>query len=128
MIVFTFERSICAEEVTYRLDVVFGFLHTQQLRGFDESRNDQGLIQNRSAKINATAASLYLPASSFILRILRLAQKMERIKIVFFDRSDGDKDDQNKRFAGRTSKKWTSATCSNNSHVNCMSEFRDFLF
>jgi hypothetical protein len=40
MIIFTFERSIRAEVVTYRLDVVFGFLHTQQLRGFGEVRND----------------------------------------------------------------------------------------
>jgi hypothetical protein len=30
--------------VTYRLDVVFGSLHTQQLHGFDELRNDQGII------------------------------------------------------------------------------------
>jgi hypothetical protein len=58
-------------------------VHTQQLRGFDESHNDQGSIQNRSAKINTTVASLSLPASSFTFRILRLAQKMERIKIVF---------------------------------------------
>jgi hypothetical protein len=39
--------------------VAFGFLHSQQLRGFDELRNDQGVIHNRSAKINTTAASLY---------------------------------------------------------------------
>jgi hypothetical protein len=57
--------SIRAEVVTYRLDVAFGFLHTQQLRGFDESRNDQGIIQNFSVKINTTIASLYRPASSF---------------------------------------------------------------
>jgi hypothetical protein len=75
MIVVTFERSIRAEVVTYRLDVVFGSLHTQQLRGLDESRNDQGIIQNRSAKINTTVASLYQPASPFSFRILRLAQK-----------------------------------------------------
>jgi hypothetical protein len=75
MIVFSYERSIRAEVVTYRLDVVFGSPHTQQLRGFDESRNDQGIIQNHSTKINTKVASLYLPASSLTFRILRLAQK-----------------------------------------------------
>jgi hypothetical protein len=49
--------------------------HTQQLRGFDESRNDQGIIQNRRTKINTAVAWLYLPESSFTFRILRLAQK-----------------------------------------------------
>jgi hypothetical protein len=58
MIIVTFERSIRAEVVTYRWDVAFVFLHTQQLRGFDESRNDQGIIQNRSAKINTIGVSL----------------------------------------------------------------------
>jgi hypothetical protein len=109
MIVFTFERSICAEVVTYRLDVVFGFLHTQQLRCFDESRNDQGIIQNRSAKINTTGASLYLPASYFSFRVLRLAQKIERMengKNRVFDRSDGGEDDQNKFFPCTTSQLW----------------------
>jgi hypothetical protein len=61
MIIFTFERSIRVEVVTYRKDVVLWFLHTQQLPGFDEVR--QGIIQNHSAKINITAASFYLPAS-----------------------------------------------------------------
>jgi hypothetical protein len=51
MIIFIFKRSICAEVVTYRLDVAFGSLHMQQLHGFDELRNDQGIIQNRSVKI-----------------------------------------------------------------------------
>jgi hypothetical protein len=41
---FTFERFIRAEVVTYRLDLVFGSLHAQQLHGFDELRNDQGII------------------------------------------------------------------------------------
>jgi hypothetical protein len=44
--------------------------------GFDELRNDQGKIQNRSAKINTAVASFYLPTSSFNVRILRLAQKI----------------------------------------------------
>jgi hypothetical protein len=59
MIVFTFERSIRAEVITYRLDVAFGFLHTQQLSGFDESRNDQCIIKNCSAKIATITASLF---------------------------------------------------------------------
>jgi hypothetical protein len=88
---FTFERSIRAEVVTYRLVVVLGFLHTQQLRGFDESRNDQSITQNRSVKISTIASSLYLPASCSSFRILRLAKKSSELKmakIVFFDRSD----------------------------------------
>jgi hypothetical protein len=72
-IIFTFERSIRAEVVTYRLDVVFGSLHAQQPCGFDELRNDEGIIRNRSAKISNTVASHYLPAYSFNFRILRLA-------------------------------------------------------
>jgi hypothetical protein len=75
MIIFTFERSIRAEVVTNRLDVAVGSLRTQQLHGFDESRYDQGIIRNRSAKINTTVASLYLPASSISFRIIRLSQK-----------------------------------------------------
>jgi hypothetical protein len=30
----------------------FGSLHAQQLHGFDELRNDQGIIQNRSVKLD----------------------------------------------------------------------------
>jgi hypothetical protein len=77
---FFFERSIRAEVVTYRLYVAFGFLHTQQLRGFDESRNNQVIIQNRSFKISTIAASLHLPSSYSSFRILRLAQKIERME------------------------------------------------
>jgi hypothetical protein len=75
---FTFERSIRAEVVTHRLDVAFGFLHKQQLRGFNESRHDQGIIQNRSAKINTIVALLNLPK-----------------KIVFFNRADVGENDLN---------------------------------
>jgi hypothetical protein len=57
---FTFERSIRVEVVTYRLDVAFGTPHMEQLRGFDEMRNDQGVIRFCSAKIDTTAVSLYL--------------------------------------------------------------------
>jgi hypothetical protein len=81
------------------LDVVFGSLHTQQLRGFDESRNDQGIIQNLSVKISTIAASLYLPASYSSFRILRQAPKIERMKmakILFFGHSDGGQEHQKK--------------------------------
>jgi hypothetical protein len=46
IIIISFKWSVRAEVVTYRLDVVIGSLHTQQLHGFDELRNDQGIIQN----------------------------------------------------------------------------------
>jgi hypothetical protein len=59
------------------LDVAF---HTQQLRGFDESRYDYGITQNCSAKINTMIALLYLPASYFSFRIRRLAQIFERME------------------------------------------------
>jgi hypothetical protein len=56
----------------------------QQLRGFDELRNDQMIIQNRSAKIKKMAASLYLPSSHSSFRFLRLTQKKSsEQKIVF---------------------------------------------
>jgi hypothetical protein len=35
IIIFSFEPSIRAEVVTFRLDVAIGSLHTQQLHGFD---------------------------------------------------------------------------------------------
>jgi purine-nucleoside phosphorylase len=38
----------------------------QQLHGFDELRNDQGIIQNRSAKIDTKVLSLHLYASSLV--------------------------------------------------------------
>jgi hypothetical protein len=59
MRIFTSKRSIRVEVVTYRLDVAFESLHSQRLHGFDELRNDQGVIRNRSAKIDTTAVSLY---------------------------------------------------------------------
>jgi hypothetical protein len=72
----TFELSIRAEVVTYRLDI-FGSLHTQQLYRLHELRINQGITKNCSAEINTTVVSLYLPASSFSFRILRLANKIE---------------------------------------------------
>jgi hypothetical protein len=65
MTIFTFERSIRASPTAKML-----FLGPCTRKNSVESRNDQGIIQNRSAKINTTVASLYLPVSSFIFRIL----------------------------------------------------------
>jgi hypothetical protein len=50
----------------------------QQLHGFDELRNDQGIIRKRSAQIDTTGASLYLSASDFSFRLLPLAEIIER--------------------------------------------------
>jgi hypothetical protein len=105
MIVYIFERPIRAEVVTYCLDVAFGFLHTQQLRGFDELRNDQVFLI-RSAKISKIVASLYLPASYFSYRFLRLAQKNRANgngKNDVFGRSDEGQDSLDKAFPGRKS-------------------------
>jgi hypothetical protein len=41
-IIFTFERPIRAEVVTYRSYGAFGSLHNQQLHGFYELRNAKG--------------------------------------------------------------------------------------
>jgi hypothetical protein len=84
IIILTFKQSIRAEVVTFRLDIVFGSLHTQQLHGFNELRNDREIIQNRSAKIDKTAASPYLPSSYSNYQFLRLTQKHRANKIVFF--------------------------------------------
>jgi hypothetical protein len=46
-----------------------------QLHDFNGFCNNKGITQNLSAKINTAIASLYMPASSFIIRFLRLAQK-----------------------------------------------------
>jgi hypothetical protein len=88
IIIFIFKRYIRAEVVTYRLDVAFGSLHTQQLHGFDELRNDQGIIQNRSAKIDKMTASFYLPSSHSSFRLLRLTQKNRVNNNRVFCRSD----------------------------------------
>jgi hypothetical protein len=57
--IFTPERSLRAEVVTYRSDLVFGSLHMQQLHGFDELLIDQGIIRNvkkaKPAAKNTTA-------------------------------------------------------------------------
>jgi hypothetical protein len=64
-IIFTFKRPIRAEVVTYLLDLAFGSLHMQQIHGFDEFRNDQGIIRNCTAQINITTVPLYLSESYF---------------------------------------------------------------
>jgi hypothetical protein len=61
IIIFTFKRSIRADVVTYGLDIIFGSLHMQQLHGFDQMRDDQGVIRERSAKFNTAIVSLYCP-------------------------------------------------------------------
>jgi hypothetical protein len=99
---FTFKRYIRAEVVTYRLDVVFGSLHTQQLHGFDELRNDQKTIQNRSAKIKKMTTSLYLPSSHSSFRFLRVTQKNRANKNRVFGRSDRSQDNLNKGFSRTT--------------------------
>jgi hypothetical protein len=71
-------------------------MHAQQLHGFDELRDDQEIIQNRSAKPNKMDESLYLLSSHSSFKFLRLTKKIERIKIVFFGRSDGGRDNLNK--------------------------------
>jgi hypothetical protein len=73
----------------------------QQLHGFDELRNDQGIIQNRRAKIDTTPMSLYLSASSLSFRLLWLANLIEWIeygKNRVFGRSDGGEENDIKVF------------------------------
>jgi hypothetical protein len=55
------------------LDVAVESLEMQQLHGFDELRYDQGIIRNRSAKINTTVIVRRLTASYFTFRLLPLA-------------------------------------------------------
>jgi hypothetical protein len=95
IIIFIFKRPIRAEVVTYRLDVAVGSLYMQQLHGFDELRNDQVTIQNRSVKMDTAVISLYISASYFRFRLLPLAKIIERMengKIVLFGRSDGGRE------------------------------------
>jgi hypothetical protein len=63
VIIFTFERSIRAEVVTYRLDNISWSLHMHQLHGFDELRNEQGIIRNRSPNIDTAVVLLSSSAS-----------------------------------------------------------------
>jgi hypothetical protein len=128
MIIFTFKRYIRAEVVTYRLDVVLGSLHAQQLHCFDELRDDQGIIQNRRVKPDKMAESLYLLSSHSSFRFLRLTKKIERTKILFFGRSDGGQEHPNKDIPRTIRQILTSGTCGIDSRVNCMCGSRDFLF
>jgi hypothetical protein len=58
IIKYIFKRSIRAEVVNYRLDVVFESLHMPQLNGFAELRNDQAVIRYCTASTKKTMASL----------------------------------------------------------------------
>jgi hypothetical protein len=78
IIMYSFKRSI--RVVTYRLGAAFGSLHMQQLHGFDKLRNDQGIIRNRSAKIDTTVVSLYLPESNLFYLFFPLAKIIERME------------------------------------------------
>jgi hypothetical protein len=75
--------SFCTWVVTYRLGVVFGSLHMQQLCGFDELRNDKGIIRNLIAKINTTAGSLYLYSHIFTMcqnnRVFNIIENSKKI-------------------------------------------------
>jgi hypothetical protein len=64
----------------YRLDAAFGTLHMQQLHGFDELLNDQGIILSCTAKLNTATVSLYFSASYFSSHFLRLAKMEERVE------------------------------------------------
>jgi hypothetical protein len=67
---FTFERSIRAEVATYRLDVAFGSLYTQQLHGFDKLRNDQGIIKKTTPSMNCVTTKV-----SFRIAVPRSTQQ-----------------------------------------------------
>jgi hypothetical protein len=79
IIILTFKWSFRAEVVTYRSDAALGSLDMQQLHGFDELRNNQGVIRKYSAKMDTTAVSLCLSASYFSFRFLPLAKIIERM-------------------------------------------------
>jgi hypothetical protein len=51
----------------------------QQVNGFDESRNNKGMILNLSEKTETAALSIYVSASTFSSRFLRVAKIIERI-------------------------------------------------
>jgi hypothetical protein len=46
----------------------------KQLHGFDELRNDQGMIQNRCAKTDTTVVSLYWSTTIFAFSISSTSQ------------------------------------------------------
>jgi hypothetical protein len=107
-------------------DVALGSLHMQQLHGFDKLRDDQGVIRNRSAKIDTTAVSIHLSALSFSFRFLPLAKIIERMENgTIFGRSDEGQDDLWGNDPCIIIQIWTSGTCIKSSHVNRMSGSRD---
>jgi hypothetical protein len=83
----------------------------EQNYGFDQWRNDHEMIRNRTAKVNMTINSLCLSASYFS------ARSVENGKIVLFGRPHIN------TFPKLSSKKWTSASCRNESRVNCLASF-----
>jgi hypothetical protein len=68
------QTDMRAEVVTFRFDVAFGSLLVQELTGFDELRNDQGMIRSCTAKTITIMVSLYLSASCLSFWLLRLAK------------------------------------------------------
>jgi hypothetical protein len=93
-------------EVTYRVGVAFGSLHMKQLHGFDELRNDQGIIRNRCAKTRTPVASNLSPGSYLSSRFLpptKIIKRMENCKKMFFGRSDGEEDTHRDPFPFNTS-------------------------
>jgi hypothetical protein len=52
----------------------------QKFHRFDEQRDDEGVIWNRSAKIDTIDLLLYLSASRFSFRFLPLAKIIEQMK------------------------------------------------
>jgi hypothetical protein len=52
----------------------------QQLHGFDKSRNDQKVNENRTAKVKTTAVWLYLSVSYITFLITSTSQMNERMK------------------------------------------------
>jgi hypothetical protein len=93
IIIFSFKRPIRAEVATYRLDVVFGFLHTKQLRGFDEED------QQKSCIILSVRIILQFSNSS---TSPKKSSEWKMAKMMFFGRSDGGQDNLSKAFPNQT--------------------------
>jgi hypothetical protein len=52
----------------------------QQLHGFDELRNNQGIILNRTSKTSLAVISLYFSASYLSRRFILLAKRIKRME------------------------------------------------
>jgi hypothetical protein len=70
IIIFAFERIICAEVVTYRFDVVLGSLSMLQLRGFNEWLCDQWGDLKPHCRENTTIVLLFFSESNFNFKIV----------------------------------------------------------